>query len=93
MKNLVLSIFKHAAKALAYGIISGIIVLVIVFVLHLENRPNLSVWHNAELTAEFTTENPAQSFENYLEIEAMLFKQLDDRVFARVHPVSLRRKQ
>lgn len=86
MKNLILSIFKHVAKALAYGIIGGTIVLVIVFVLYLENRPNLDVWHTAELTAEFTTESPAQSFENYLEIEAKLFKQLDDQVFARVRP-------
>ena len=86
MKNLVPGIFKHVAKALAYGIIGGIIVLVIVFVLLLENRPDLNVWHTAELTAEFTTESPAQSFENYLEIEAKLFKQLDDRVFARVRP-------
>jgi len=86
MKNLVPGIFKHVAKALAYGIIGGIIVLVIVFVWYLENRPDLSVWHTAELTAEFTTESPAQSFENYLEIEAKLFKQLDDQVFARVRP-------
>jgi alpha-beta hydrolase superfamily lysophospholipase len=86
MKNIVPGILKTVARTIAYGIIGGVIALVIVFVLYLENRPDLSVWHTAVLTAEFTTESPAKSFENYLEIEAKLFKQLDDRVLGRVDP-------
>jgi len=78
------SLIKHIIKALIYVIAGGFVVLVIIFVLFLENRPELKVWHSVELGAEFTAKSPLQSFEDYLVLEKQLFAQLDESVFARV---------
>jgi len=77
-------LIKHTAKALLYGIAGGLVVLIIIFVLFLESRPELKVWHQIELDAEFTTDSPAQSFEDYLALEKQLFDQLHERVFTRI---------
>ncbi len=77
-------LIKHALKALLYGIAGGLVVLVIIFVLFLESRPELKVWHQIELDAEFTADSPVQSFEDYLSLEKQLFVQLDERVFTRI---------
>jgi alpha-beta hydrolase superfamily lysophospholipase len=82
----VLRSIKHLGKALLYGIVGGFIVLVVVFVMYLESRPDLKVWHEVELDAEFTAESPVQSFEDYLALEERLFDQLDEQVFSRVLP-------
>jgi len=67
-----------------YGIAGGFAVLVIIFVLFLESRPDLNVWHQVELDTEFTADSPVESFESYLALEKQLFTQLDQRVFNRV---------
>ena len=77
-------LIKHTAKALLYGISGGLVVLIIIFILFLESRPELKVWHQIELDAEFTAESPVQNFEDYLELEKQLFVQLDERVFTRI---------
>jgi len=78
------SLIKHIIKALVYGIAGGLVVLVIIFVLSLKNRPELKVWHQVELDAEFTADSAIQSFEDYLSLERKLFAQLDERVFTRI---------
>ena len=78
------SLIKHIIKALIYGIAGGLVVLIIIFVLFLESRPDLKVWHQIELDAEFTADSPVQSFEDYLALEKQLFVQLDERVFTRI---------
>ena len=72
---------RHAVRALLYGVVGGVIVLLIVFVRYLDGRPDLEVWHTAELDAEFTVDSPIQSFEEYLALEERLFAQLDERVY------------
>jgi alpha-beta hydrolase superfamily lysophospholipase len=79
-----ITLFKHCVKALLYGIIGGCVVLVIIFVLFLENRPELKVWHEVKLNNEFTANSPAKSFEDYLAIEDQLFVQLYERVYKRI---------
>ncbi|MBW2556432.1 MAG: alpha/beta hydrolase, partial [Deltaproteobacteria bacterium] len=85
MKHFLLGAAKHTLKALGYGIAGGVAVMIVVFVLQLERRPDLKIWHTAELDAEFTAD-AAESFEDYLSIEARLFKQLDERVYTRIEP-------
>lgn len=85
MKHFLLGTVKHTLKALGYGIAGGVAVMMVVFVLQLERRPDLKVWHTVDLDAEFTADG-AESFEDYLSIEARLFKQLDERVYARIEP-------
>ncbi len=86
MKRFAFGAAKHAIRALGYGIVGGVVVLVVVFVLYLESRPDLKVWHEAELDAEFTAQTPVRRFEGYLALEARLFTQLDERVFTRIGP-------
>lgn len=81
-----ISLIKHCVKALLYGIIGGCVVLVIIFVLFLESRPELKVWHEVELDAEFTANSPTGSLEDYLAMEDQLFAQLDERVYSRIEP-------
>ena len=83
MKHFLLGTAKHTLKALGYGIVGGIAVLIVVFVLQLERRPDLKVWHEVELDAEFTADG-VKSFEDYLSIEVRLFAQLDEGVYARI---------
>jgi alpha-beta hydrolase superfamily lysophospholipase len=77
---------KHALWFLLYGALGVVLTLLVVFVLHLEGRPELDVWHEAELDEEFTAEKAVTSFEEYLALEERLFAQLDERVYARTGP-------
>ena len=85
MKHFLLGTAKHTLKALGYGITGGVAVMIVVLVLQLERRPDLKIWHTVELDAEFTADG-AKNFEDYLSIEAGLFKQLDQRVYSRIQP-------
>ena len=52
-------------------------------VLVLENRPDLSVWHQVNLDQEFTADSKAETFADYLAIEERVFAQLDEQVYQR----------
>jgi alpha-beta hydrolase superfamily lysophospholipase len=69
------------AKALAYAGIGAFAVLLVVGVLYLDGRPDLSVWHTADLDAEFTESAAVDSYGDYLALEERLFQQLDERVY------------
>ncbi len=86
MKSLAIKSLKHIVRALLYGITGGCAVLVVVFVLYLESRPDLKVWHTADLDTEFTAESSVRSFADYLVMEKRLFDQLDERVYSHVLP-------
>ena len=86
MKSFAIKSLKHIVRALLYGITGGCAVLVVVFVLYLESRPDLKVWHTADLDTEFTAESSVRSFADYLVMEKRLFDQLDERVYSHVLP-------
>jgi len=77
-------LFRHAARFVWYGSIGVLLTLVVVFVLLMNNRPDLSIWHLAELDEEFTVDSQVSSFGEYLALEDRLFKQLDDEVYAKI---------
>jgi len=81
-----ITLIKHCVKALLYGIIGGCVVLVIMFVLFIESRPELKIWHEVELDVEFAANNPAKSLEDYIKIEDQLFSQLHERIYAHITP-------
>lgn len=60
--------------------------LITVFVIYLNDREDLSIWHEAELDEEFTIDSPVTTFDEYLELEARTFKQLDELVYANITP-------
>jgi len=77
-------IVKETVKALISGIVGSFVVLVTLFVVHLENRPDLKVWHKTVLAGEFSEDSPVRDFEGYLRLEDQLFTQLEERVCNRL---------
>ncbi len=86
MRRIVTSIVKRIVSTLLHGIVGAFIVLLIIGVVYLDSRPDLKVWHTAELDAEFTVDSPVHSFEDYLALEDRLFTQLDKLVYQRLEP-------
>jgi len=80
------SLLRHLLRFGFYGAAGVFLTLVVVFVLYMNGRPDLSVWHLAELDEEFTEDSDVSSFEDYLALEDRLFKQLDDKVYAEITP-------
>ena len=78
------AVVKRVGKAVGYGAVGAVVVLIVVAVLFLESRPDLEVWHEARLDEEFTVKSDVDSFEQYLELEKRLFQQLEDLVYDRV---------
>lgn len=77
-------IVKHVLPPVA----TSLLTLIAVFVLILNNRADLNVWHLADLKEEFTTRSDADTFADYLSIEDALFEELDKRVYAKVDEAS-----
>jgi len=82
---------KGVARALGYGLVGGFVVLLILFVRHLEGRPDLKVWHKSELSADFTAGSSVENFEEYFAIEDRLFAQLDEEVYDQIELEDRRR--
>jgi alpha-beta hydrolase superfamily lysophospholipase len=77
---------RHAVRALLYGVVGGFVVAVVLLVFHLNGRPDLKVWHTADLDEEFTADSSVESFADYLALEDRLFAQLDEAVYQRIEP-------
>ena len=73
---------RHVIRAVLYGAIGSLVMLVTVVVITLERRPDLDVWHTERLDAEFTVRSEVTSFDEYLALEERLFAQLDEQVYA-----------
>jgi alpha-beta hydrolase superfamily lysophospholipase len=80
------SLLRHLLRIGFYGSLGVAFALVVVFVLYLNDRPDLSIWHLAELDEEFTADSEVSSFKDYLALEDRLFKQLDELVYAKIEP-------
>ena len=80
------NMFRHVLGIGIYGSAGAFLALLVVFVLYLNNRPDLSIWHLAELDEEFTADSGVSSFKDYLALEDRLFKQLDELVYAKIEP-------
>ena len=77
---------KHTLKAVSYSTVGALVVLVTVFVVYLNGRADLQVWHLAELDEEFTADSGVETFTDYLALEERLFSQLDELVYAKIKP-------
>lgn len=76
--------------AVLYSACGAAVTLLCVAVLYLATRPDLAVWHTADLDEEFTETSRVDSFADYLALEERLFAQLQAQVYAKV-PASERR--
>ena len=68
MLNSMSAIARHLLRLLAYGSVGALLVLVVVFVVYLEGRTDLDLWHRADLDQEFTADSGLTGFEEYLEL-------------------------
>ena len=77
---------KHLLLALTYGLLGSMIVVVGAYVYMQEQRPELKVWHRAELDTEFHAglADEINSIDAYLQREEQLFEQLDQQVYAQI---------
>jgi alpha-beta hydrolase superfamily lysophospholipase len=71
---------KRALRALAYGLVGGFIVFIVVVVMLLEGRPDLSVWHTVDLE-EFTERSDVDTFDDYIAFEDRLFAEVQTEVY------------
>ena len=78
------SLLRQALLFGSYGLIGVMLTLVVVFVVFLNSRADLSIWHLAELDEEFTVDSDVSTFDEYLALEDRLFKQLDEEVYAKI---------
>lgn len=86
MKRFLKNIVIHIARALLYGVPGAFVVLLLFFIWSLEKRPDLMVWHTAELNAEFSVKSKVKTFQQYLALEKRLLAQLDELVYDRIQP-------
>lgn len=72
---------KRVLRALAYGLVGGFIVCIVVVVMLLEGRPDLSVWHTVDLDEEFTKRSDVDTFDDYIALEDRLFAEVQAEVY------------
>jgi len=84
MRKFAIGTLKRVGRAVAYMALGAFVVLIALAVWFVNNKPDLSVWHTAELDEEFTRKSKIDSLEGYLELEQRLFRQLDELVYAKI---------
>ena len=80
-RRIIVRSIRVTLSSLVHAIVGAFVVLLIIFVVTLERRPDLEVWHEADLDEEFTADGEVTDFRQYLDLEKRLFKQLDDLVY------------
>jgi alpha-beta hydrolase superfamily lysophospholipase len=73
-------------RAVGYGLFGVCVTLLVVAIIALDKRPDLSVWHKVDLDEEFTRHSKVKDFEGYLELEKRLFAELDKKVYQKTGP-------
>lgn len=79
-------IVKRLALAITYSLLGSVVVLTGLYIYKLENRPDLKIWHLANLDAEFRAGQTTDitTLDDYIKLEKRLFQQLKDKVYANV---------
>jgi alpha-beta hydrolase superfamily lysophospholipase len=80
-RRVLIGAIVHGLRVIGYGVVGAVLMLIVVVVIALERRPDLHVWHTAELDEEYT-EGAVADFEAYRALETRLFAQLDAEVYA-----------
>ncbi len=74
----------QALKYLAVWLFGAFIVVVVSYIVIVNNRADLSVWHVVELDQEYSADSEVNTFAEYLALEKRLFEQLDTLVYDEV---------
>lgn len=78
---------RHVPKvllAIVSAVLGAIAAVLIVAVVVLNSKSDLSVWHLVHLDEEFTKSAPVTSLEDYLSLEGRLFAQLKSEVYDKI---------
>ena len=86
MKRIFVGTLKQVLWTIPYFTIGGLVVGITIGVMVLNDRPDLHVWHEADLDEEFTVDSDIETFPEYRALEARLFAQLNEEVYDRVDP-------
>jgi alpha-beta hydrolase superfamily lysophospholipase len=81
---MILRMTRRVLKGLAYYLAGALVTTIIGFVIYLDSRPDLEVWHTAKFDEEFTVESEVDNLADYLALEERLFRQLDEQVYDRI---------
>ena len=73
-------------RAIGYGLLGVIVSLVAIVAYVLNKRPDLNVWHEANLDEEFNRRSDVKDFDGYLKLEERLFAQLEEKVYSKTSP-------
>jgi predicted alpha/beta-fold hydrolase len=83
---------RHLFFAIIYAALGSAVILIGGYTYMLDARPDLKVWHQTVLDAEYTADNDeVVDFEDYLQLEDRLFDQLREQVYDRIDPGDRRR--
>jgi alpha-beta hydrolase superfamily lysophospholipase len=75
---------KKILLALFCGAVGSFVTLIVVVVILLENRPELKLWHEVGLDAEYTADSPVTDWKELVALETQLFRQLEQQVLDRL---------
>lgn len=75
---------RRLIRVLLSSLLGALVVIVVLLVLELNNRPDLKVWHSVVLDQEFRADSGLKNFDEYLGLEDRLFEQLDRLVYQKV---------
>ncbi len=73
-------------RLLLASLFGSLLVLVVVAIYTLEQRPDLKVWHDTELDEEYRADSGIENFSQYLELEDRLFQQLEQLIYQKIDP-------
>jgi len=80
----ILHISRRFVRRVLLSLFGALLVIIVLGVLELNNRPDLSVWHETVLDEEFRADAGLKTFDEYLELEERLFNQLDREIHQKI---------
>jgi alpha-beta hydrolase superfamily lysophospholipase len=86
MKKVAKKTLIRVSKAIVYGVVGALTMLLVLAVYLMNRKADLKVWHTVKLDEEFTASSKVEDFTEYLALEERLFAQLDREVYARIAP-------
>ncbi len=71
-------------RSLVMMTLGALAAFMVVAVYLLNAKPELSIWHRADLTEEFSVSSPVHTLDDYLALEDRLFSELRGKVYDRI---------
>ena len=77
---------KKVFEIVSYGILGAAITLLVAFVLYVNNKPDLELWHTVVLQSEFTAQDNVRTLDEYRQTEDRLFTELKQKIVDQLPP-------